>query len=58
MKPNPKLHYFIEKKGYDLKKVKVLTSLVWLNMAPLHEPRMGRFLFYLGKINLYKSLEL
>lgn len=53
-----KLHYFIEKKGYDLKKVKVLTSLVWLNMAPLHEPRMGRFLFYLGKINLYKSLEL
>lgn len=50
------LHQFILDNGYDLKKVKIITSLVWLNMSPLHDPKIGRLLFYLGKLNLYKEL--
>jgi aminoglycoside phosphotransferase (APT) family kinase protein len=50
------LHNFIIENGYDLKKVKVLTSLIWINMAPLHEYPFNNFLFNFGKYNLYKNL--
>ena len=50
------LHSFIVNKGYDLKKVKVLSSIIWLNMAPLHEYPFNKFLFNFGKYNLYKNL--
>ena len=44
------------KNGYDLKKVEILTSIIWLNMAPLHEYPFNNFLFNFGKYNLYKNL--
>jgi hypothetical protein len=50
------LHSFIVKNGYDLKKVKILTALIWINMAPLHEYPFSTFLFNFGKYNLYKNL--
>ena len=50
------LHSFINKNGYDLKKVEILTSIIWLNMAPLHEYPFNNFLFNFGKYNLYKNL--
>lgn len=50
------LHKFIINNGFDLKKVSLLTAIIWLNMSPLHEPKMGRFLFYFGKLNLFKEL--
>jgi NDP-sugar pyrophosphorylase family protein len=50
------LKNFIIKEGYDYKKVSVLTSLVWINMAPLHEYPFNKFLFNFGKYNLYKAL--
>ena len=52
------LHLFIKEKGYDLKKVEVLTSIIWINMAPLHEYPFNNFLFNFGKYNLYKNLKL
>jgi choline kinase len=51
------LHKFIVDQELDLSKVKLLTAIIWLNMAPLHEPKLGRFLFYLGKLNLDKILK-
>jgi len=51
------LHSFITENGYDLKKVKILTSIIWLNMAPLHEHPFNDFLFSFGKYNLYKNLK-
>jgi NDP-sugar pyrophosphorylase family protein len=50
------LHRFIESSGWDLKKVKILTPLIWLNMSPLHEYPLNKFLFSFGKYNLYKEL--
>jgi NDP-sugar pyrophosphorylase family protein len=52
------LHDFIIKNGYDLKKVQMLTSIIWLNMAPLHEYPFNNFLFNFGKYNLFKTLSL
>ena len=46
------LHKFIIDKGLDLKKVKTLTALIWINMAPLHEYPFNTFLFNYGKYKL------
>lgn len=50
------LHKFIVDKGFDLLKVEILTAIIWLNMAPLHEYPLNKFLFYFGKYNLNKHL--
>ena len=42
---------FINNKNYDLKKIKILTALIWINMAPLHEYPLNNFLFNFGKFN-------
>lgn len=46
-----KRHYekWIVDNGYDLKKIKVLTFLIYLNMSPLHEEPFDLFLFYFAK---------
>jgi len=43
---------FIVEKGYDLYKVKLLTALIFLNIAALHHYPYSEFLFYLGKYQL------
>lgn len=49
-------HQFIRENGFDLAKVKVLTAIVWLNMSPLHSFPLDLFLFYHGKLNLWRAL--
>tara|TARA_R110000824_G_scaffold147209_1_gene316646 strand:+ start:509 stop:2056 length:1548 start_codon:yes stop_codon:yes gene_type:complete len=51
------LKEFILKKGLDFKKVEILTSLIWINMSPLHSYPFSEFLFNFGKLNLYKLLK-
>lgn len=51
------LHKFIVDKGYDLKKVKILTAIIWINMAPLHEYPLNKFLFNFGKYNLFREID-
>ena len=50
------LHQFIESKNLSLEKVKTLTAIIWINMAPLHEYPLNRFLFNFGKYNLYRQV--
>ena len=50
------LFTFAEKKGYDTKKIKMLTAIIWLNMSPLHEYPLDNFIFYFGKYNLWRAL--
>lgn len=47
---------FLRRKNYDLKKVNILTSLIWLNMSPLHHHPFDLFLYYFGKLNLWRAL--
>ena len=42
--------------GYDVKKVQILTSLIFLIIAALHHEPYGEFLFYLGKHMLHGEL--
>jgi choline kinase len=48
---------FCSTNGYDHDKVKILTSIIWLNMSPLHAYPFNDFLFTFGKYNLYKTLK-
>lgn len=50
------LHEFIESNGLDLKKVKVLTAIIWINMAPLHEYPFNNFLYNFGRYNLNNAI--
>ena len=47
---------WIRKNNYDLKKVKILTALIYLNIAPLHHKPYNYLLFALGKLLLYRQL--
>ena len=47
---------FVLQNNLDYKKVEVLTSLIWINMSPLHEYPFNKFLFNFGKLNLHNSL--
>lgn len=47
---------FIKENNYDLKKIKIINSLIWINMASLHEYPLSNFLFNFGKYNLYLNL--
>lgn len=48
---------FLKEKNYSIKKVKILTSLIFLNIAGLHHYPYSIFLYYLGKIMLSKSVK-
>ena len=47
---------FIVKNGFDLRKVKIMASLVFLNMSPLHNEPFNMLLYFLGKKMLCRSL--
>lgn len=49
---------FLEQDGFDIKKVKILTALIFLNMSPLHEGPFDELLHHLGKLELQESLAL
>jgi NDP-sugar pyrophosphorylase family protein len=47
---------YLEQKGYDVKKVKLLRAIIWLNMSPLHHHPFDLFLYYYGKYSLSLAL--
>lgn len=50
----PRYEKWILNQGYDLNRVKLITSLIFLNMAPLHEEVFGNLLFFKSKEMLQK----
>ncbi len=48
---------FVVNNGYDLNKIKLLTGIIYLNMAPLHHDPFDHLLFFLGKNMIYKQLQ-
>ena len=43
---------FIVSSDFDIKKVEMLTALIYLNISPLYEGDYSRFLFFLGLFKL------
>ena len=51
------LHIWCNLKGYDFNKVSIITSLIYLNIAPLHHHPYNYLLFGLGKIMLHRQIK-
>ena len=51
------LYRFLKNKNFDLKKVKVLTALIYLNISKFYNNPYSELLFYHGKYQLYKLLK-
>lgn len=47
---------WLQTQGYDVKKVKILTALIYLNIAPLHHYPYCHLLYYLGKTMLFNNV--
>ena len=47
---------FCKDNNFSMEKVEMLTGIIWINMSPLHDKLLGDFLFYFGKLQLYKSI--
>jgi len=47
---------FCEYNQIDYAKIEILSSLIWINMSPLHEHPLDTFLYYFGKYNLFLNL--
>ena len=50
------LKEFCEENDIIFNNIEILTSLIWINMAPLHEHPLDMFLYYFGKYNLSLAL--
>ncbi len=47
---------YLENHGYELRKVKILSALIYLNIAPLHFSPYSELLYFLGKRTLYQLI--
>ena len=43
---------FVLDNGFDIKKINIIKSLIWINMSPLHHYPFNYFLYYYGLLNL------
>ena len=43
---------FILKNNFDLKKIEILTGIIFLNMSPMHNAPFSHYVYYLGKKQL------
>jgi len=50
------LEKFVKDQGLDWKRVNIITGIIWLNMSPLHHYPFNLFLYYFGKLKLWKTL--
>ena len=44
---------FVNENNYNINKIKIITSIIWLNMSSLYDGKLSEFLFYFGKYNLF-----
>lgn len=51
------LEKYISDNNYDLKKVKILVGIIFLNMASLHHAPFDKLLFHLSRIWLFKEIK-
>lgn len=48
---------FCESNNVSYNSIEILSSLIWINMSPLHEHPLDMFLYYFGKYNLFLNLK-
>ena len=51
------LKKFVKSENLSWEKIETLTALIWLNMAPLHHHPFDKFLYFYGRYNLKRALD-
>ncbi len=51
------LEEFVQNEGHDVGRIRILRSIIWINMSPLHHHPFSVFLYYFGKYNLWQTLK-
>jgi hypothetical protein len=51
-----RLELFAAAYGFDTRRIRILTAVIWLNMAALHPHPIDLLLFYFGKYSLWRAL--
>ena len=47
---------FVKENNLNLRKINIIQSLIWINMAPLYDNPLASFLFNIGKFSLFLEL--
>ena len=47
---------FVAENNLDLKKIEILTGIIFLNMSPMHNEPFSHYVYYLGKKQLHQWL--
>ena len=50
------LEFFAAARNLSLLKIRTLTAIIWINMSPLHHHPFDKFLYYYGKLNLWRAI--
>ena len=45
---------FVKKNNLDIRKIEVLTGIIFLNMAPMHHAPFNHFIYHLGRYKIHK----
>lgn len=53
IKARKALSDFCKDYSLSMRKIEILTGIIWINMSPLHDKRLGDFLFHFGKLQLH-----
>lgn len=51
------LKEFVEKQNISWEFIEFMTGLIWVNMSPLHWDPLTKWLFYFGKLTMYRALK-
>ena len=49
---------YLKLNDYNVKKIKLLRAIIWLNMSPLHHHPFDLFLYYFGTYELAKIINI
>lgn len=52
-----KYNQFLEENGFDINKIDILSSIIMLNMSPLHIYPLNKFLYFLGMYTLQTKID-
>ena len=47
---------FVHENNLDLKKIEILTGIIFLNMSPMHNEPFSHYVYNLGKKHLFYSI--
>lgn len=48
---------FVQANKYDSKRIRIIDALIFINMAPLYDDNMARYLYHLGRMKLQENIE-